>query len=241
MNCSEVQEIAPLWLSGELEEVRSSQVRAHLEGCAGCARSIGEDASLDVRIRTALAEDGPASSRTERMVLRRITLERRWRWLVASGAAAVVLLGLIFGAPLVTKQQPEKLFLDAARDHRLEVMEHQPRRWRSEAVDVGVLAERFGLTGATAVALAPAGYRLVHAKTCGLEGRPALHLVYTDGAREISLYVRRETGGLRRVGSAEIGTERMASAQHGGYSAVAVTTGKLDECRQIAQRAVSVL
>jgi anti-sigma factor RsiW len=242
MNCSEIQDVATLWLSGELEEARSSQVRAHLEGCAGCARAMAEDASLDVRIRKALGEEEPATQQIEGMVLRRIASERRRRWLLAGGIAAAVLLSLVFGAPLFVKQQqPRKLFMDAARDHRLEVMEHQPRRWRSEPGEVAVVAERFGLTGATALAMAPAGYRLVHAKTCGLEGRPALHLVYTDGAREISLYVRRETDGLQRTGSTEIGGERMAWAERAGYSAVAVTTGEPDECRQIAQRAVSIL
>ncbi|MDQ1469843.1 MAG: hypothetical protein QOJ99_1323 [Bryobacterales bacterium] len=241
MNCSEVQEIAPRWLSGELEESLSAQVRVHLEECAECAHSLGEDASLDARIRKALLQEEPATARTEEIVLRRIASERHRRWLATGGVAAAMLVALIFGKPLVVRQEPGKLFVDAARDHRLEVMEHQPRRWRSEPAEVGILAERFGLTGATTLALAPAGYRLVHAKTCRLEGRAALHLVYTDGAREISLYVRRGTDGWWPVASADFGVERMASAERAGYSAVVVTTGELDECRQIAERAVSVL
>src|SRR5436305_10917316 len=106
--------------------------------------------------------------------------------------------------PLLVRQQPGKLFVDAARDHQAEVMEHRPRRWRSEPADVRILAERFGLAGDKAETLAPVGFRLLQAKTCGLEGRPALHLVYTDGSREISLYVRREEKGARRTNSAMI-------------------------------------
>jgi anti-sigma factor RsiW len=246
MNCRDIQEIAPLWLSGELEHAQIAEVLTHLENCAECARSLAEDTSLDARIRKAMGEEQPDSTRIVGIVRQRMDSQRRPRWLLAGGVAAAVLVAIGFGMPHFVPQQPGKLFVDAARDHRLEVMEHQPRRWRSDPDEIGTMAGRFGFTSATPAALAPVGFRLVHAKTCGLEGRPALHLVYTDGAREISIYVRRETDALRRdalqqAGSAEIGSERIASAERAGYSALVVTTGRLDECRQFAERAVSML
>lgn len=40
------------------------------------------------------------------------------------------------------------------------------------------------------MSLAPVGYRLEHGKLCRLDGRPFLHLVYTNGANEVSVFLR---------------------------------------------------
>ena len=37
MNCREIEEIAPLYLSGEMEEDRRAMFRAHLAQCRNCA------------------------------------------------------------------------------------------------------------------------------------------------------------------------------------------------------------
>src|SRR5206468_5829318 len=128
MNCGDIQEIAPLWLSGELDPTRSAQVRAHLDGCAECVRSMREDEWLDERIRATLADNEPAAAQIQGVVRKRIAAERRARWLAATGVAAALLLSVFFGMPLLVRQQPGKLFVDAARDHQVEVMEHRPRR-----------------------------------------------------------------------------------------------------------------
>jgi anti-sigma factor RsiW len=241
VNCDQIQELAPLWLTGELEGARMSAVAEHLAGCGACTHLLAEQNSLDARIRTALLDEIPDTARTERLVRHRITWERQRRWLVVGGIAALLLIGFEWQK----RENPDRLYADAARDHQLEVVEHQPRRWRSEPAAIEVVAARFGLTRAKAVDLAPEGYRLVRAKVCGLDGGPALHLVYgngsTDSAREISVYVRQGATGLRNSETAEIGPERLASARNGRYSTVVVTTGSLEECRKLARRTAELL
>jgi hypothetical protein len=115
-------------------------------------------------------------------------------------------------------------------------MEHKPRRWTTEPVE---FEPKFGMTGGKAASLAPDGFRLLHARTYGLNGQKALHPVFTDGAREISIYVRKTPGG-RNV-TAQIGAEQVASASGAEYQTVAVTTGAAAECVQIARRAARLL
>jgi anti-sigma factor RsiW len=241
MNCEEVQELSPLWAGGELDGMTREAFATHLEGCAACAHLLEQQAALDLRLLNALKDDYPDPSRTERAVLRRIAAERRRRVFVFAGIAATAMAVLWIGIGARANRQPERLYADAARDHRVEIMEHQPRRWRSELPDVDAVAKRFGLTAAKTLEFAPEGYKLTGAKTCGLEGRPALHLVYSNGEREFSLYVRSQTGRPQKTAAAQIAGEYLTALGNATYSAVVVTTGGMAECRQIAERTAALL
>jgi hypothetical protein len=127
------------------------------------------DDELDARLRDALAAEQIRTSALERAIRSRIRPSRTG-WYAAAAAAATV----AFVALSMPRSVPAA-FQEAARDHQLEVVEHRPRHWQATAPD----AARF----------APAGYRLEHAKICGLEGRRVLHMVYTDGAHEVSVYL----------------------------------------------------
>jgi len=65
---------------------------------------------------------------------------------------------------------------------------------RTDAAEIAKLAARYSLTDASA--LAPARFHLEKAKMCGLACQSALHLVFTDGARAVSVFARAAQRGL---------------------------------------------
>jgi anti-sigma factor RsiW len=235
MNCADIEEFAPLYLSGELEEGRRGPFLAHLAQCRACAAEMEQQARWDARLRQASTEL-PDAAAVERSVRGRIMQQRVWR--IAAVAAVVVLAGVL-GYRVFRPEPVSRLYADAALDHRLEVMEHQPRRWRSDPAEIEKLAARYKLPDVAA--LAPAGYRLEHAKICGIDGKPALHLVYTNGNREFSVYVRARTGGDGALRAVQVGTEHLAAFQTDRVEAVVATDGSSGECLEFAQVAERVL
>jgi anti-sigma factor RsiW len=236
MNCADIEEFAPLYLSGELEEGRRAQFVAHLAQCRGCAVEMEQQAALDARLREAAATELPDAAAVERSVRGRILVRRVWRF---AAVAAVVVLAAILAYRAFRPEPVSRLYADAALDHRLEVMEHQPRRWRSDPAEIEKLAARYKLPDVAA--LAPAGYRLEHAKMCGIDGKPALHLVYTNGSREFSVYVRGRTAGDGALRAVKVGTEHLAAFQTDRVEAVIATDGSSGECLQFARFAERVL
>src|SRR5579872_5400060 len=54
MNCADIVALSPLYLSGELDEVRAKEFQAHLISCASCCRELGLQAELDARLRNCI-------------------------------------------------------------------------------------------------------------------------------------------------------------------------------------------
>lgn len=233
MNCREIEEFAPLYLSGELEEDRRALFRAHLAQCRRCAAEMDQHAALDARLRDALLEL-PDAARVERSVQGRVVRQRVWRFAAVAAAAVLV---VAFGYRML--RPVSRLYTDAALDHRLEVTEQQPRRWRSDPVEIEKLAARYQLSNVAA--LAPQGYRLEHAKMCGIDGKAALHLVYTNGSREVSVYVRARSGANRNLHEVRLGPEELVEFQTDRLEAVVVTAGSSGECLEFARFASHVL
>jgi len=233
MNCTDIEELAPLYLSGELEEERKVQFHTHLGECRSCAQQIQQQAAMDARLRQALCAGLPYAGEIEQSVGGRIARKRSRQWMLVAAAF------LVFAAALGYRiLRPERLYRDAALDHRQEVIEHQPRRWRTDTAEIEKLAVRYQL--ADVAALAPAGYRLEHAKMCGIDGHPALHLVYTNGAVEFSMFVR-EGGAVKPVSAHREGSEHLARFRTARHEAIIVTDGSSGECLQLARFAAAVL
>jgi anti-sigma factor RsiW len=227
MNCREIEEIAPLYLSGELEDDQRALVRTHLAQCRSCAGEIARQVALDARVLDAVSM--PDVSRVERTVRRRIVRERVLRF---AAVAAALVFAAFLGYRASRPAPVSRLYADAALDHRLEVIEHQPRRWRTDPAEIGKLAARYELTDLAA--LAPEGYRLEHAKMCGLEGKPALHLVYTNGTREVSVFVRARAGGEKVLREVSVGSEHLARFGTDRLEAI-VAGGSSGECLEFAR------
>ena len=231
MTCAEVTDLAPLYLSGELAGAERNRFAAHLAACLACRREIEQQASVDERLVRALGRDLPDTTRLEQRVRNRIAAERsRRRWVAAGVAAAIA---GIYG--LVSLASTPRMYADAARDHRVEVVEQQPRRWRSGPAGIEPLAAQSGLTFAQAAALAPAGYSLERAKICGLDGQRMLHLVFANGTLQYSVYVRPHQGAKRDIRMIRRDSEQVAAFETGRFTAVVVLAGSAAECETLAK------
>jgi anti-sigma factor RsiW len=234
MNCKDIADLAPLYLSGEMEQNARDLFRAHLDECRSCALQMEHQVAMDGRLRDAFSSALPDATAIEQTVRKHIAGERSRRWMMVAASAAAVLVASVLGYRTL---RPERLFSDAAEDHRLEVVEHQPRRWRTDPAEIGKLAARYGLSNVSV----PAGYRLEHAKMCGLDGEPALHLVYTNGVQEFSVFVLKPSGASRKnLHIVSVGNERLAAFQTERLEMIA-TGGSSDECLQLARAAAGAL
>jgi anti-sigma factor RsiW len=184
------------------------------------------DEEIDGKLRGAFREELPDTGRLEEAVLKRIAAIRLRYWFGIAAAILAVLLGYCV-------VRPSRLYRDAARDHRLEVIEPQPRHWRTDPAEIAKLSARFQLPDVAS--LAPAGYRLERAKMCGLEGRPALHVVYGSRAQEFSVYFRAPSGGAESIRAESVGREQLAAFQNGRVQGVIATTASSAECVEFAK------
>jgi anti-sigma factor RsiW len=237
MNCRDIAELAPLYLSGELRGSERDLFASHLAGCRSCASEMERQSAMDARVREALSEM-PDASDVQSAVRVRIGGRRRGWWQVGAAAAAVVaVLGLVqFG--IMRASPATRIVADAAQDHRAEVIEHQPRRWRTNAAEIASLAARYGLADVSV--LTPPGYSLEHAKMCGLDRQPALHLVFTNGSQEMSVYVRARVWKQNGVHAGGSGSNYTASFQNDRFAVIATGDSSV-ECFQFANAMAQVL
>ncbi len=224
MNCQELTELSPLYLSGELDRARAAAFAAHLDACPDCARAV----EFDTRLRQAvLAEPLDRKIDTEACDLRirgAIARQQRLRRIrMAAGLAATVLLGaLLYRA--ATHATP--VYAAAAQDHRREVADHERRNWVAQPDQMSALASRLGISESLPAAID--GYRLEHAKLCRLNGRIFLHAVYSDGSREFSLFLREPDSHASPVRITSSGGEQVAAFETAHVTALIVADRSSD-------------
>jgi anti-sigma factor RsiW len=198
VNCGEITRLAPLYITGELDGKRAAEFDKHLRSCSACIEEVERLARLDARLREVILAQETDVAEVNRRVRDLIAAESRghrlprfrpgWRRWAAVAAAACLVAALVALAGSFAKRVP-RVYLDAATDHRLEVIEHQPRPWSDRPQQIVSLAEQQGIAPAAVAALASGPYRLVRGKLCYLDHRLFLHLVLSSGAREISVYL----------------------------------------------------
>jgi anti-sigma factor RsiW len=244
MNCGEVNELSPLWHSGELDKSSQRKFDAHLAECPDCAAELRAQWSGDARLRDAIAAEPADTRELEQGVMRRIAQERARRWLApgvtAAVAAALLAAVLVWNAHRAPPVNPA-ILADAARDHTVEVVNQAPRRWRTEPADIAALESAQGVSDADVRAIEATGYRLQRAKVCRLGGTPYMHLVYAKNGREFSVYMK--VRGAKAIGDSEAtaGTLQMASFARGRVQAVIVTSAPQGECAKFAHDAEAAL
>ena len=257
MTCRDIADLQPLYLSGELDRelnpARCSAFRVHLATCETCAREMEGLADVDRALREGVRADPVQAVTLEHRVRARIAAERRPRammWMAAAAAAvaAIVVMGVLGSQVLLTRPSTP-LCNDAAADHREEVINASYRAWRTTVPEIQVLADRPGVTVPLS---APPGYRLERGKLCRLEGHVYLHLVYTNGAQEFSLFLRQRGAELppgpakdiangRPLYTADRGHEHVAFLQTDRLTALIVTDQSSDAALQLARFAASTL
>jgi len=238
MDCHQVAEVAPLYLSGELDRERASAVDAHLRSCPSCMHEFKSQAHLDARMREVIAGERVDATTVERWIRARIAMEprskvasfsprpsqSRRRWIVAAMGTAAMLLLAVLGYRGLMSPHVARVYADAAQDHRLEVVEQAPRSWLLDRAAISALAQGQGIAASAPFVLSSGPYHLERAKLCFLDGRIFLHAVYTDGAREFSVYFRvrgndplpgrsREIDNGRILHTSTLGSEQVASFQ----------------------------
>jgi anti-sigma factor RsiW len=243
MNCTDISEIAPLYISAELDSQRAAEFDAHLKTCATCMAELETHARLDARFREALLADEVDVSRVNRRIREMIAAEplggavpsvrpEPGHWMTAAMGIAATFLLLAAGYLLIPGHVA-RVYADAATDHRMEVVEHQPRPWKTDPAAIAALAEKVGISDSVPLELA-SGYRLERAKICRLDGRFYLHLVYSDGSQEFSLFLRQRDGDQlsgsirgfangRFLRASSAGSEHMASFETSRLMAVVAT------------------
>ena len=240
--CADIRTRAPLYLSQEMEAEEHAAFAAHLAQCSACAAKIAEDRNLDAMLRPALGGITPDTSRMERTLQQRISADRKRRHLAWAGATAAAVALLVAGALGWARwNRPPKWYSDAALDHRLEVIDRQPRRWRTSDTELAGLAAQNGLQLSQLTAMAAPGYRLERAKICGIGGRRTLHLVFSSGIQVYSVFLAPHPGPAETVRTVRRGAEQVAGFETGHFRGLVVSEGSAAECAELAHTAGSQL
>ena len=246
MNCHDIVELAPLYLSGELDASRADAFAAHLRECPACALEIEQELEADACLRGGVfACETPSAGLYDR-IRERISGERRRkaarRWVLATAGVAAMLLIALAGLRLRPTHEAVSVCADAARDHRFEIVLDHPRTWIRDQSGIQALAARLNLPPSVIPSFESAGYHLARGKLCLLDGRPFLHLVYSNGAGEFSFFVRRENGSASHVIHAEgVDQEHVALVESGNLTAIVVTEQAGDAALNLARSAFSTL
>ena len=135
---------------------------------------------------------------------------------------------------------------DAANDHRTEVVNSEPRQWLSDPAKIAMLALRQGIPSTTVPTQALGDYRLARGRLCFLDRHIFLHLVYSNGRQEVSLYLRSRDGLLQgssflnagqEIPVARAGADRahVASFETPSLTAVVVASASSGAALQFAQ------
>lgn len=243
MNCSEVRTRTPLYLGGELSPAEHDAFASHLAGCAECEREIDVQMSLDARLAAACTQDAPDPRRVEQMFRGEVARQRRLRFQFQAGliAAGIVVLAVALGITWRRSAAPPPWFADAGSDHWDEVVQGQPRRWRTAPGDIERVVEQHGLTYAQVASLADEGYVLDRAKNCGIEGARTLHLVFRNGTKAYSVFLRRWDSARREVRTARRDAEQVSGFDSGRFRAAVVIVGSAGECEKLARTALARL
>jgi anti-sigma factor RsiW len=245
MNCHDIVELAPLYLSGELDASRSDAFAAHLRECPACALEVEQEIEQDARLREEVLAGDVGSGGLHDRVRQRISADRRRkaarRVLAAAGVAAMLLIALIV-LRFRPMHAPARVCADAARDHRFEIVLDHPRTWIRDPSGIQGLAARLSLAPSAIPSFASAGYHLERGKLCLLDGRAFLHLVYSNGSAEFSFFVRmQDRPGSHQIYSEGVDQEHVALVESGNCTGIVVTEQNGDAALNLARSASSTL
>lgn len=256
MNCPNYEQVTDAYLSGEIE---NPEWQNHLECCPSCTAKLESESDFDLIVKHAINEERLQTRQLEAHV--RAAMRKSnpfWRvpvWqTVRYGVAAVVVFGTLALATFGYAKDRMDLTAtcaDAADDHQQEIVDKAPLQWRSNPGDVEALSQRFVGDPSVPERVTPAGYHLVGARICILHDKKYMHLDYSDGSNEISLFVRHQDNGL---GSRVLGwftrdsasVERVqaltvGSAQKHDLSVVLVSSTPIPDVQKLVEQAANQL
>jgi anti-sigma factor RsiW len=193
MRCHEAEALLAPQFSDSLDPATQRDLALHLDSCAACRARLQQEYELDRSITAAVNLATPAGDDLVARIEQKLEgkLARRffpspWRWPSLVGAAAVILFCAIVLTRFTATNSMHALCLDAVDDHRTEVVLREPRRWHSSN-EINDLVRR--TVPAAQIPQTIAGLPLQKGRICGLLQAQALHLVYGNGAQQVSVFV----------------------------------------------------
>lgn len=194
MNCPYIDSVTDAYLSGEIE---NPQWRTHIAGCAWCSSKLSEEADLDLLLKHALTEKPLQTQRLEARIRHSISHSpspvrpsiMAFRY---AASAMVILLALSLATFGYAKSRIDRtaICVDAADDHREEVIDNAPRKWKIDPQQIQALSQKMTGDPALAQRMTIPGYQFSGARTCYLHGKRYMHLRYSNGTNEISVFLR---------------------------------------------------
>jgi hypothetical protein len=263
VKCTDILRLAPPYITGELEPELYADFDAHLKTCRACMEQVHAQSRLDARLRDAVLAQETNVTEVDRRVREliaageeaspvsktRSSLRRRAARLVGVAAALVLLAA---GYSILVSAPVSRVYAEAAKDHQIEIVEQQPRPWLTDPAQIGSLAEQQGIAPDAVTRLASGNYRLVQGRLCFLGYRIFLHLVFSNGGREFSVYLRQRDGmhlpgpvrgtvNGRPLCATDVNRKHIASIETDQLIAVAVSDESSDAGLNFAHFAASVL
>lgn len=195
MTCKDVQRLAPLRLSGELESEQTGEIEQHLSTCVFCRRFLLQQQELDQAIRFAVESEPLNATPIHAATMSHIQHSRMslWNlrmpvWVTALVASFAVLL--IAGGVVVANQRSAMYFRAAGKDHVDDLVKAIPKSgWKTTEPEIrSYLASRLNQKDGFE-RLSVSAYSLLKARDCRLANRTYVHLVYAKGDQRISVYL----------------------------------------------------
>ena len=257
MSCSYYEQVTDAYLSGEIE---SPEWRSHLDECPNCTAKLRAESDFDLVIRHAVNEERVQTRQLEAHVRSAIRKSQPWNRPVFVMLRYAVAASVVFGTLAIAtfgyakaRVDRSAVCVDAVDDHQEEIVGKAPRKWKSDMRAVEALSQK--MTGDPTVAehVAPTGYHLIGARICVLHGKSYMHLDYSDGNNEISLFVRRQDDDktlsarvLHFFASRAADAERVdgltvGSVQKDNLSLVVVSSSPVPEVQKVVELAANRL
>jgi hypothetical protein len=200
MNCPNYELVTDAYLSGEIE---NPEWQSHLLYCPNCTARLQSESDFDLIIKHAVNEERLQTRQLEAHVRAAIRKSRPSFWFLWSspmvalryGVAATVLFGTLALATFgyaKGRMDHSATCADAADDHQEEIVDRSPRRWKADPKAVEALSQRVVGDPSVPERVTPPGYHLIGARVCILHGKNYMHLDFSDGSNEISLFVRHQ-------------------------------------------------
>ncbi len=198
MTCAKVRDYLFAFLDNELESGLSIEVQAHLEHCPACAREAEIERAIRRGLEGALV-GGRASEFREEMIVRslagfvgrgaRRSLRLWWLLVSATAAAAVIALTIYLWPANGWRNGGAEGFIDLVAEESSEFLEHAGPVQLATG-EVGALTAWLREQTALEVDFADAstsGWRLIGARRCTLNGRPAAFALLERQGKTASL------------------------------------------------------
>ncbi len=213
MNCDQIHEITPLYLTGELQGEQLSEFHAHVAGCTACAHNVDSDGELDDALRSALGEEMPDASAVVARVRKQIDRDAPWRraphpgWMKTGLAvAAALMLAIAAFGWLSAYRQEKAVAVAAADDHFNDLVLLRHSDWLVRPADVDAfIAQRFPQRSGLLGLITPASASLEKVRICRLRGASYAHIVFKTGAVETSVFVIDNPRGSSEYKAAHLG------------------------------------